>query len=197
MNNKITRAVAILICILLSAALCGCTPKETGENNKNNETAYRYNAEYQSLIFDSVDDLKQTLKDYNTNDEMKADPKLARSNFSDMKLEYIPTMKDLRYKLLFIEVNQYRIFYYFVPKKEKTFDYAYGIVVTFSRESGASIKIVGDQFNAVYEKDGSFYYEKGNEWFIPLENDYYYSISFPENSKPNKNIITLHKETNK
>ena len=147
-----------------------------------------------SLCFESIDELNQALKEYKDNKEMQTDRRYIYNKFDELTINHNPTVNSDKYELLRIEVNPYRVFYYYVPVGAKSFEYETGIVVTFIREIEATIETVGSQLNASYEPDGSFFDEQNRTWFIPLDGSYY-SIRFPADMENcDKSIVAFNDE---
>lgn len=170
--------------------MVGCdTDKQTKNEESYNNTAFE--VEYGSLYFDSIEQLHKAIKDYPSclNAEDIRNYKINR--FDEIAVDYYPQMMNEKFVLLTIEVNPYRVFYYYVPSGTSSFHYSTGILVTVPREKGATIESVKKQFGASVEPDGSIFVPEIRSWFVPIEKNYY-KISFPD-SMPNceKSIIKM------
>ncbi len=172
--NIITAAAIVLTVLMLSA----CSTQSVKDSDG---FTVRTNAETEdvSLVFNSVEAFKQVLKDYKDDEKLKNDQKYIDADFEHLDVKGYPVIENGEYEMLYMEVNRYNVFYYFVPSGSKTFDHDTGIVVTFPRESKTTINSVGKQLHAVYEEDGSFFYPENNTWFVPYK-DSFYDICFPE-----------------
>jgi hypothetical protein len=184
---KIITAAAIVLTVLMLSA---CSTQSVKDSDG---FTVRTNAETEdvSLVFNSVEAFKQVLKDYKDNDKLKNDQNYISVDFENLDVKGYPVIENGEYEMLYMEVNRYNVFYYFVPSGSKTFDHDTGIVVTFPREGKTTINSVGKQLHAVYEEDGSFFYSENNTWFVPYK-DSFYDICFPKKTvSPDKNTVKI------
>ncbi len=184
---KIITAAAIVLTVLMLSA---CSTQSVKDSDG---FTVRTNAETEdvSLVFNSVEAFKQVLKDYKDDEKLKNDQKYIDADFEHLDVKGYPVIENGEYEMLYMEVNRYNVFYYFVPSGSRTFDHDTGIVVTFPRESKTTINSVGKQLHAVYEEDGSFFYSENNTWFVPYK-DSFYDICFPrKTASPDKKTVKI------
>lgn len=144
---KIAISCIILVCILTAA--CGCndvggspeTKGSSGEEVNNNLTGVNAQVEEVSVVVKSTEELKAAIKDSLA---LGADNEVYnRNRLRDIEYFYEPAVIFHGYKLLQIEVNEYYIFYYYMPEslmqaaEPLMFDYRIGIVFAVARPDDA------------------------------------------------------------
>lgn len=133
---KIAISCLILACLL--AVVCGCNNIKA---DKSTDIQPSVEVEEVSVIVKSAEELKAAIKDSrNSGNDNEV---YIRNKLRDIEYFYEPAIIFDGYELLQIEVNEYNIFYYYMPEslmhdaESLMFDYKNGIVVTIARLEGA------------------------------------------------------------
>ena len=150
---------------------------------------------YPYLTFYSMDELINAVNDCQYNPDKYNSALYSTNKFQEFEMKYMPIINIPNYSLLNIQINEYYVFYHYVPTGDDFFSYQTGIVVAFPREEGATIEVIRMRKNATLEVDGSYYDDSTRCYFIPLDEKYYY-IRFPnsyEGVLPDKSIVIIEK----
>ncbi|MBQ2118614.1 MAG: hypothetical protein II192_06115 [Clostridia bacterium] len=190
MKRKKLPIAIFALCVFFVLLSVGCdTNGQTNKEESRGRAAYE--VDYGSLYFDSIEQLRKAIKDYPSCLDPEDIPLYKINRFDEITVDYYPQMMNETFVLWTVEVNPYRIFYYYVPSGAGSFDSSAGVLVTVPREEGATVESVKKQFGVSAETDGSVFVPEIRSWFVPVGKNYY-EISFPE-SMPNceKRIIKM------
>lgn len=177
--------VFILVLSVLFVTSCG---KNT-DNNTSETVHAGTQTEQKYEKFESVEELKSRFNN--------AAISSVDTNSDNMVL-YYPEMLIEGYDLLFIEMDSYYIFYYYMPiemitnNSECIFDYNVGFVVSVSIEEsdGNAMEILSNQLGIGISDDGTIYDEKNNNLIVPIGNTVY-DITFPESYTGARTVNTV------
>ena len=91
---------------------------------------------------------------------------LSQNNLSTIEELPVPVLKNENYRLYFVEVNQYSIFYYYVPVdwKGEFVDYDVTFVVTVSKQENSYFAALEQA--EISDRDGYAYDSNKNTWYI-------------------------------
>ncbi len=192
---KIAISCLILACLL--AKICGCNNMEEpsatifkGNNEEEvinkNLTGANVEAEEVSFVVKSAEELKSAIK--NSRVSGNDNKVYSRNKLREIEYFYEPAVKFHGYELLQIEVNEHRIFYYYMPKslmqdaESVMFDYENGIVVTVARLEGAfedPLQPIIEQKDIKPNKDNVIFDKKHNSLTWVVDKTWVY-IQFPK-----------------
>lgn len=145
------------------------------KNNEANESdAESYDVWEIGVIAYSVDSLCEKINESKTGD---SDAIIKRNKINEIEKLVYPELNTNDFDLLYIEVNQYSIFYYFMPKSNMkndftTFSYNKGIIIRISREGNegnSSFDAVKKQLGLELTDDGYIYDKGRNALTIPYD----------------------------
>ena len=144
------------------------------ENAGDGNVEVEYPAEELTVVVKTKDELIATLKSSRgseSNNEVYKQNKL-----QDLEYYYEPAVTFPGYELMYIEVTEYRIFYYYMPESlmkddPVMFDSANGIVVTIARWEGESedpLQPIVEQTGIEPNKDNVVFDKKHNSLTWPV-----------------------------
>lgn len=192
MKNKHLSMIMIVLSILLVMTFSSCNATI---QLKHNSTTINYVVDYPSVWFYSVDELLEAVHEYPAC--VNEDNRFCyeRNKFGELIIDYYPQVDD--YKLKGIEINEYNVFYYFIPIAKESNDQDFnpnaGIIVEFGRREngGPTIDSLQQYYSASLGEDGSFFVEKYNVWVVPVGENCYI-IDFPDSMKDcQKEIVKI------
>ncbi len=178
--NKIKIVSFLIALCMLFMLFSGCKTQEAANSADVQENEPEVDAEPESCIFSSVEELVNAVQD--ARKTQSSDPIVISNNLADISVLYAPSEVYDQFQLLLIEATAYRIFYYYKPTEDSSdkVNFSENITVTVCRGSEYSLESIGKQHGLTADADG-YIYNASKEKIYFMQDDTMISIHVPEN----------------